>query len=146
MPAGGKTRHVAETTEEAVLRALRAKEGLFFRDQGLMTKEVAEQTGLSLGEAQRALNDPAHRGLVHRLTSFWNTGEDPEPDARRDVHGERWGFRKARGLFRLFSGNEQASVHCPAAGRGPANSSLLIIVIIILVLVILGFFGRGRFR
>lgn len=58
---------MAKLNEDLILRALRAKEGLFFNDQGLMTKEVA-----------------ADRGLVHRSSFFWYTGRDPEPGSRSE--------------------------------------------------------------
>ena len=79
-------RHVAELTEDLILQALRAKQGLFFKDQGLMTKEVAEKAGLSVGEAERVLNGMAHRGLIHRSSFFWYTGAGPEPGSRSELN------------------------------------------------------------
>lgn len=75
---------MAKLNEDLILRALRAKEGLFFNDQGLMTKEVAERTGMSLGEAESVLRGMADRGLVHRSSFFWYTGRDPEPGSRSE--------------------------------------------------------------
>jgi hypothetical protein len=70
---------VADTTEDAILRVLRANEGVGLGrvPVGLMSKEVAEQTKLSLGETQKALNDMAQRGLVHRSFFYWYSGRDP---------------------------------------------------------------------
>jgi len=80
---------VAGLTEDLILHVLRAKEGLFFEDQGLMTKEVAERTGLSLGEAEKVLTDMAARGLIHRSSFFWYTGTEPAPGSRSELNRGR---------------------------------------------------------
>ena len=82
----GKAQGVAELTEDLILQALRAKQGLFLKDQGLMTKEVAEKTGLSVGEDERVLSGMADRGLIHRSSFFWYTGAGPEPGSRSEMN------------------------------------------------------------
>ena len=75
------------TTEDLILRIILAREGLFFKDRrGLMTKEVAEQTGLSVGEAESVLRDMAVRGLVHRSSFFWYSGSAPQPGSRSELN------------------------------------------------------------
>ena len=73
-------------TDDLILRVIRAREGFFFKEQGLMTKEVAEQTGLSLGEAESVLRDMADRGLVHRSSFFWYSGSAPQPGSRSEAN------------------------------------------------------------
>jgi hypothetical protein len=76
---------VADMTEDLILRAIQAREGLFFKDQGLMT-EVAEQAGLSVGEAQSVLRGMADRGLVHRSSFFWYSGSGPQLGPRSEFN------------------------------------------------------------
>jgi len=73
-------------TEELILRVIRAREGLFFKDQGLMTKEIAEQAGLSTRDAEGVLRDMADRGLVHRSSFFWYSGSAPAPGSRSELN------------------------------------------------------------